>query len=443
MVVNKSNYKIIGLFIYCLFLFLRMDNTYAKTGAVILNIGETYHLKTPIGSTIFISRKGYFDINKTSETEYILTALKKGEIVVIVKSDQGKNLSQITFNIASTKIQKSSNVPNNCSIKTINCQNQPFPKIDGVTNLWRVFYSLRSWCKKLQPTCSFQLKLSNQGLKSLQEYLNNSIGKWIDFEILPNNSLLLKNHCPKNKKSSKKIITLVQSILMDDLPDLPIHSPCWSQIFPNNFIVDAKVFLLKSEEASKFGLKLPGSIDFNPILQITKPSKIKLNAYLQENQTKIIGHPRLRLISGETGEFQTGSELFTAPEKESQIGSWKKVGFHFKIKIESLKDEQVLVWYQIEITEPSGASNQLHSSQMSSTFQTKLEHPIIVGELNSMIDSDRKDSIPFIRKIPIIGPIFRNSATGSSTAKLYFWIEISEDTSTPKKWWSISKSRKF
>lgn len=396
--------------------------------AKLLKVGDAFVLSLRQGQKIFISRKGYLAVHQLSPERFRLIALKKGELVVLVKDRSNRVLSQQTVIVRTRKPPakvKPLRLPHDCSSPALHCDGGSPPSIRGVAKSWQQFFSLRAWCKTTG--CQFGLRLSRAARSQYEAFVRAHLVDWYDYKVLANGVLVF---CPSKAKATPNPAVpnekALRNILDADMWQLPITvGRCAKPRGLPNYLAEAVAFRLKTEEAKRVGLNLAGQ----PLL-LDPRANIKLHAFLADNQSLIVGHPAMRLVAGEQSEFATGSEWYVAQGEEQ--GQWKQVGFTLRLKVEPHARGTVRVGYQVEITGPRGeGARQLDRSYMASTLVTSLGSAQVVAQLNTAMTADSKREIPILNTIPILGPLLRHKVSTKSESRLFLWLRIQALSPTP------------
>lgn len=391
----------------------------ARLPAKVLTIGEALILSLRPGEKLFISRKGYLAVHQLTPERFRLIALKKGELVVLVKDRSDHVMSQRSVIIRPTPLParaKPLPLPNGCRSPTTTCLMGTPPTIKGTARRWQQYYALRSWCQRHR--CDFRLKLAPEAWSHLQQYVHDQLGDQYRYQVRRNGVIAV---CHSSATQKNPQLTNVAALLDSAMWQVPLtRAPCRA---PTTYMVEAIAFRLQVEDAERFGLNIAGQS-----LPLSSSQNIKLHAFLAKNRTFVVGHPTIRVAAGQQSEFATGSEFFVPGSGESG-GQWKQLGFAMKLKLTPLPSTgEVLMWYQVEITaagQKGGAgASPLSRSFMASTMTVALESPLVVAELNTLAASRAKAAIPVVDGIPIIGPLLRQRTVTHSHSRLFLWLHL-------------------
>lgn len=393
------------------------EAAYTQLPAKILKVGEAFQVNLRSGQKIFISRKGYLAIHQLSPEQFRLIALKKGELVVLVKSRADRVISQRTVLIrtAAPKLPaaKHEPLPADCRARGIHCQAGKPAIISGMASQWQQFFALRSWCKRQR--CAFRLSLSPRARQRYQQFVQSALGTRFPHEVLANGVLLLCQHGQK----ATDLAANVRLILDGELWQLPITAQrCHKMANTQNYEIEALAFRLKDDDAERMGLNIAGQS-----FPLSQSHNLKLHAFLADNRSLVIGHPTLQVAADELSEFATGSEWFIA--NDDNKGQWKQVGFKIKLKVSPAADDRLRVWYQVEITGPkNGEATALDRSYMASTMTARLGQPQVVAHLGTAMSATGTQGIPVVDDIPIIGPLTRHKVAAKSFSRLFLWLRV-------------------
>lgn len=387
--------------------------------AKVLTIGEALTLSLRPGEKLFISRKGYLAVHQLTPERFRLIALKKGELVVLVKDRSDQVMSQRSVIIRPTPLParaKPLPLPSGCRSSATTCLMGTPPTIKGTAHRWQQYYALRSWCQRHR--CDFRLKLAPEAWSRLQQYVREQLGDQYRYQVRRNGVIAV---CRSSATQKTSQLTDVAALLDSAIWQVPLTSaPCRA---PTTYVVEAIAFRLHTEDAERFGLNIAGQS-----LPLSSSQNIKLHAFLAKNRTFVVGHPTIRVAAGQQSEFATGSEFFV-PGSGERGGQWKQLGFAMKLKLTPLPSTgEVLLWYQVEITaagQKGGAGeNPLSRSFMASTMTVALDSPLVVAELNTLAASRAKGAIPVVDGIPIIGPLLRQRTVTHSQSRLFLWLHL-------------------
>lgn len=400
------------------------EAAYTQLPAKVLKVGEAFQVNLRSGQKIFISRKGYLAIHQLSPEKFRLIALKKGELVVLVKSRADRVISQRTVLIrtAARKPGDSKNqpLPADCRAKGIRCLPGKPAIVSGNAGEWQQFFALRSWCQRQR--CAFRLSLSPRARQRYQQFVQSALGSRYPHEVLTNGVLLLCHQRPKEAD----LVAKVSQILDGELWQLPIAAQrCYQPVPTQNYEIEALAFRLKDEDAERMGLNIAGQS-----FPLSRGHNLRLHAFLADHRSLVIGHPTLHTAADELSEFATGSEWFIADGDNK--GQWKQVGFKIKLKVSPAADDRLKVWYQVEITGPkNGRSTALDRSYMASTMTARLGIPQVVAHLGTAMSASGKEGVPVVDDIPILGPLLRHKVTANSFSRLFLWLHVRRAAHSP------------
>lgn len=398
--------------------YAQQPSAFAQLPAKVLKVGEAMQVNLSSGQKIFISRKGYLAIHQLSPERFRLIALKKGELVVLVKSRADRVISQQTVLIRSSAppaAAKAVPLPNDCRAKDIVCRQGTPAIVSGLARSWQQFFALRRWCQRQR--CGFRLRLSPAARQRYQQFAKAALGERYQHEVLTNGVLLV---CSSHGGAKGGDVAEKVALLLDaQLWQLPIAAQrCQRGSAADNYEVEALAFRLKDEDAERIGLNIAGTS-----FSLSASHSLKLHAFLADHRSLVIGHPTLQVNADQPSEFATGSEWFIADGDNK--GQWKQVGFKIKLTVSPLADQRLKVGYQVEITgTKNGQSTALDRSYMASTMTLRPGVPQVVARLGTAMFAANKGGVPVIDGIPIIGPLLRHKVSTHSESRLFLWLHV-------------------
>ena len=129
------------------------------------------------------------------------------------------------------------------------------------------------------------------------------------------------------------------------------------------------------------------------------------------------------------GTLSSGSELRIEAETVRKKEYWKKIGLAMTVKGFITGKDTLRVHYKIVLSNlhPSGDDRIIQNSSASSLVDLAFAHPEIIGGMEAQSTHHGEQGIPYLRAVPIIGPLLRGIADGGDRNRLYIWLEASED----------------
>ena len=165
----------------------------------------------------------------------------------------------------------------------------------------------------------------------------------------------------------------------------------------------------------RYGLKWPSQIqaDFLPEKNwlTNEQSRFQLDALETKGDAKILASPRLLSSSGEKASFIAGGEL---PIRSGKFGGdvfWKKHGILLSFTPIVDPKNQLQLKIEVEVSSPdfSQAIDGLpgfSTHRVSTNLKMKEPHTIAISGLYRMDESKNRQGLPFLSRLPIIGPLF-------------------------------------
>lgn len=391
--------------------------------------GDVKKLNFDEKNSLHLSKKNIVSITHVKKGAWEIVALKKGVLHIFEKTAFGQNVRRVLIIVKAKKKQQESKgllwsrIYRDfvCNIVGVHCDRNTY-RIWGKTDSFKWFYQAKKLCQKYKP-CIFDVSLSEEGIKELHKNLDQRLGSWFRIVVKDNGQSIAICDCPI--KSESKIAKFADHLSAGAVSRGELSILCSKLFRKRSYTLRAKAFLLKDNEAQKIGLDFTNGVSSNfkeyPIL----------NAFLEQNRSRIIGESLLRLFPGTEGEVHSGSEIQYFAMNRKVKSSWKKMGFSLKATAyPSLKDEGILLTFKLKLSYPTTSQNPQKVLQISS-MQSKVilikGIPKIVGQLKMITKANTKITIPYLNGIPIIGPLFNLFQDGQAYTKLFLCMWISDD----------------
>lgn len=417
---------------FILFFIVSLDLESTPLSKLKMKPGDIEKLSFNIGNSLHVTRKNVVDLESLGNGQWRIVALKKGIVMLVEKTPSGEEVARYLVVVESKKNFKkggllsfdSSWLNAICKEKSILCDIDR-NRISGEIDSWRQLYQLRKMCNLHEP-CLFDVNLSSQGKSEFETYLKNLVGSWFFIDVKENGKAVLLGDCKSSSLSSLK--ELVERLTGDGIKKKLLTVQCRNKLAGKNYILKAKAFLLKEGEAEKFGVSSILGSSFS--LSIDKDFQWDQNiqAFLQKNRSRIVGEPLMRLYAGKKAIAQSGSEIAFRNDGDDPGIRWKRVGFWLEAKIHELEQRRYLLSYQLKLSSPQSSGQVLQSSGLTSETVMLEGVPRIVGEIDTTVLSSDKSSLPFFRKVPIIGPIFTGFQDSNVRTHLYLWMVVVSDS---------------
>ncbi|MBF0443303.1 MAG: hypothetical protein HQK54_15455, partial [Oligoflexales bacterium] len=384
------------------------------------------------GSSLKLSRRGTVSLKYTGDGVWRIAALKKGIVQIMEKiseNEDGRQILVIVNSIRDSSDDIKEETPEflkqYCGIyKDVKCDTGGY-RIFGSISLWKVFFEIKKECAQLK-SCIFDLSLSESGMNSLDRHWNSLLSPFYSVRINAAGKGLVMADC--DRLSIQDIERFVDHLSDGAVDSEKLIVKCRSDFLEGDFILRAKAFYLEDEEAQKFGLDTEGIRKGGMVLNNSVLSH-SIKAFLNDNRSRIIGEPFLRLRSGKKGSVRSGSEIKMNIEGKAQSEIFKKIGLNLEATPTPLSETKTLVSFNMDLSHPQADYDHavLQSSSISGEVVLTWGVPKVVGEMDTTTEAKGSFSLPFIRKIPVIGPIFTLFKEGKARSRIFLWLMILKD----------------
>jgi type II secretory pathway component GspD/PulD (secretin) len=162
----------------------------------------------------------------------------------------------------------------------------------------------------------------------------------------------------------------------------------------------------------------------------------KLQAWLQALTTRgraeVRAHPSMAAVNGKTAEIFIGSQRFIKMTYVKNGQNQDKletvpVGVRLQVRPWTGGNSEITTWIDVEVSnivamDPQTGIPRLSTRNASTTMRTVDGDTIVIGGLTLMQDEKTTRRIPLLGDLPLIGSLFRSSATRTSAAEMAILI---------------------
>lgn len=158
--------------------------------------------------------------------------------------------------------------------------------------------------------------------------------------------------------------------------------------------------------------------------------EVALNALVQTGKSKLLARPSISSIEGEKARVFIGDRIpivlkSTSEEGTSESISYFESGVMLEITPEVISDGLITLVVESQISTITGYTSDNHPKIRTRETQTKVRvadgQPIVIGGLLKQEDVSEDEGVPFLRRLPIIGSLFKsNKTTGQTMETLIF-----------------------
>ena len=186
--------------------------------------------------------------------------------------------------------------------------------VKGESSSWRWYRQARESCRHNQP-CLFEVTLSEQASRELKENFQALLVPWFRMESVKGGVGVALADCPGDNKD--ELTALANHLTQGAVERGELMVLCAGKFLARSFYLKAKIFVLSSTEAERFGL------DLGETLSTSSPDVLgKIFAFLKTNKARVVAEPFLKLYSGVEGSLSSGSELRVEAETVRKKEYW-------------------------------------------------------------------------------------------------------------------------
>lgn len=380
-----------------------------------LHVGESTLVAIPDEQLVQLSRRGVVDISAVGGGQWRVTGLKPGFVIVNFSADgsdeEGSGVSQYFVEVLKAPKELGSLPPWAC-MAPVRCGTDGV--VQGSVDDPRLFFRVRAACMRMKD-CYFLAVLSSIGIERWRDQLRFALPA-DEIQILPDGSTRVMTRCPDGDASQamrhKRDIT---QLFHDNALDGVIIPVCNHAQLSGEYRVEAKVVLVEDDHLKEAGLDHPwldGTALWSQFSTPMVDSGIRSHRIAKKLQ--IIGEPVVTVSAGAPARVQSGGELpyVTISNKaEPGVGKtvrWKEYGLDLKISIYPRSKDEVGIAYSFILSKPvNNGEGGLKRHAIESRADIKIAEPTLVGSVKLNHDESQEEDIPFLRKVPIVGPIFK------------------------------------
>ena len=260
-----------------------------------------------------------------------------------------------------------------------------------------------------------QKKIKNHVVKILREA--NLMPGTLSFQ--PHLQLRIGKKSQKQESRYKKLLSpLGVEIVLD--PDELAQIP----------VIRIKLYVahLKKSFLRKWGVEWPGNFSASVLPGTTKFDLFNLSLQTLEAQGsgQILASPTLIIESGQTAEFHSGGEFpLVTTSRFSNNVRWKPYGLFLKTtpKTNAKKNLKVAVKLELSSIDESLSINgvpSLTQSHFKTEVNLKTPKPIILSGFSRQDSSHNSQGLPWLKRIPILRPLFSSGQIHNSEMELVF-----------------------
>ena len=236
-------------------------------------------------------------------------------------------------------------------------------------------------------------------------------------------SELLKEHIKTNEsvnilEQQNKIIITADSSKIDKLVDIvtSIDKDKVPQI-----VLEAQILEISKTATSELGIDWIQSAGMNYSLDIELDENLKtaINFLQEQGKAKMLAKPRIQAIDKEAADIFIGQQIPITRQTTDSNGnvtqSLEFINSGITLTVQpfiNTRTGDIKIKIQPEITQATivGDTPTLTTSRVNTTVFVKDGQMVLIGGLYNSSNTENKDSVPFLSKLPVISPFFNNKA---------------------------------
>ena len=360
-----------------------------------------------------LSRKGIVDILDVNATRIDLLAVRSGILVVSIEDSFGVVRRKIVFDVKKAPEQNKNegflggaqHLTFVCNYeRRVRCLTQRF-LVEGRSADVNWFYKAKRLCQTHEP-CMFDVILEEKGRAALKRKLQK-LAHIYGIDITSDGRIHLAMDCGYWTKD--RISNLLASFQ-------------WRE----HFLSTECAF-----DPRQYRIKVRASTGRRSDNRTVKPwmktsfstNLVAVEAEKSHNYSHVISEPEFWLAPNKSVEISHGLEIPVQSSSEDASQYWRRLGFNLEISILEMKEKSLLIAYHISLSEPSHAGGRVYSAGMKSQAWVRLGQRETLGFLTTKSESQGEQSHTLFSTIPIIGPLFRNTASNDGSARIRVDIE--------------------
>lgn len=432
----EDNYTPSYLHLYIIVVFLCSFYTYPneiEPKRLKLSVGKSQIIKIETLDDLHLSRRGIIDVTFISPQKWRITGHKEGFVILSYTNDENSRYQQIFVDVIKATNDKSKVFPYwICARPEINCNNHS-KTLTGKTNNIQLFYAAKRFCKK-NNKCFFEITLDHKGRQLLKNQLDEVLSSRYLVEVKDSGFIKISMGCNDHEASYTKLSRTIKNIIQQMQLDDHVIATCMHLHAPKQFQLKATTVLMEQSIAKDLGFEafLSGKVSY-PLNITLSTFESKLRTQMKNHKLKIIGEPSLKLTSGVPAQAQAGGEFPFTQRKQNNhshqwlhTDAWKEYGMDLEVTVYEIKSSLVQIKYQLILKIPSGKNGQkkLQSNRLQSTIHMKTGEATVVGGINYITNVKRQQTIPVLKDVPIIAPLFHLFLYEQANMNMYLIFEI-------------------
>ncbi len=177
-----------------------------------------------------------------------------------------------------------------------------------------------------------------------------------------------------------------------------------------------------------------GTIDFTEFRAVFSMIESRAN-------TKVISNPRIVVLNHQTAQIQVGEQIgIPTLERNAETGAFEVTGFEdrntgivLNVTPHITDENEVLLFVRPEVTSFKGFQQITGTNLTSPQFDTIVadtrvmiqnKDTLVIGGLIDEQESDTRNVVPYLHKIPFFGKIFKNVNPSRNRTEYIFFVTV-------------------
>lgn len=400
-------------------------------------MGQTEIATFPADAEVRVTRRGIVDVHHGSDDHWQLTGLRAGFVIVeAVDPETGASIPpryHVTVRPVSRAHPAKSRIAWICDAEGIRCT--PTGEIIGTTADWDWYVRAYSVCTD-SSTCFFRVRLKAAGQSAADASIRGLLGPEYATRLLPDGRLVVAGPCEEDGKPRRvsDVIHRLGAAASSGLLSLGCHADRDHLAYR----LSARLFLAEAGTAKRLGFTP------NPVLSVASSSippggpnvagySASLAALERERDVQIVGEPLTRLLPDRPVEIVSGGEFqVVEPDKDGDglRAAWKQHGLTLKVRATPLGDDGARLQVDGSLKSRSDGQHSLTVSSIATHLDVRLGTPTLAAVLGLATTDDSNTLVPYLGRLPLIGPLFRLNGRDHSSTRLIVWLELTKDDPT-------------
>lgn len=396
-----------------------------KQSPISLEVGDHYELKLPNMTRFTVGQSDYLSHKEQVEKKsLLLKGLRPGKTQIMVWDTEGQTRAYNVYVYEDSRQIQLQKLKNKLAIAGVKILAGPyFLEIQGEVEELKHYLYLKSFIDKNQQLIRNKLSISKELSDRVFAYIyKRFFGEFVDDISCEVRKFDFVCTYGQNKNISSKLI----STLKDKFAVEFIENKNKERM--QNYNIRLKLVQMEQMDGREVNLGLSQlNTRLKDLFQTGLRSVIENNELiLKENNIRLssLAEPEAIVRSGKEVSLDIGSDIpyTTTSIQGASETQWKFAGLEIRVKIEK-RGNALEVSYSTSFTRPSQGQT-ISGNRESSTVMLPLNIPLEVFQVSFKTIGQKKQNIPILGDIPILGKIFTSTGAQSNYKNITGVIQI-------------------